>query len=218
MGTVSFGSFIIAVVQLIRAMLEYLEHQTKELQKKHKAVKYIMGALKSCMQCLEKCVKFTTHRAYIYTAMDGKGFCTSVKKVFKALSANGPRFAVVIFFSSFLLFLGKAVIAVGTGVVCYLWLENDLRYKVGGDKALHSTAPVMLVCLVLGYMVASAFMYVYHVAVDTILLCVCKDIDCGTPPYKMPRGIKEYVRKKDRKREKQRKRKKAARREAADND
>ena len=101
------------------------------------------------------------------------------------------RVAVVNLIATLLLFLGKIAIAVGTGVAAYLWLENDLTYKVGGEKALTSPFPVLFVVVCLGYMIASSFMYVYALAIDTILLCFCEDVRDGKP-YFMPKSLKKF--------------------------
>ena len=121
--------------------------------------------------------------------------------------ANMGRVAVVNLISALLLFLGKLAIAVGTGVVAYLWLEHDLAYQAGGDKALHSTAPVVLVTVLLGYMIAASFMYVYDLAIDTILLCFCEDVRDGKP-YFMPKTLKKFFKGAETKKSKKDRRKK----------
>ena len=208
MGTVIFGSFIIALVQLIRAIMMYIDRKTKKLREKNKAMQMLFKIIHCCLWCLEKCLKFLSRNAYIMTAMKGTGFCKSCKDAIMLMIANMGRVAVVNLISALLLFLGKLAIAVGTGVVAYLWLENDLAYKAGGDKALHSTAPVMVVTVLLGYMIATSFMYVYDLAIDTILLCFCEDVRDGKP-YFMPKTLKKFFKGAESKKSKKDRRKKA---------
>ena len=69
LGSVAFGSFIIATVQLFRIMLMALDKHTKQLQEKNKMVKYAMKCMQCCLFCLEKILKFITDYCYIYVAV-----------------------------------------------------------------------------------------------------------------------------------------------------
>ncbi|KAF1772387.1 Choline transporter-like [Phytophthora cactorum] len=57
-GSLAFGSFIIAVVQFIRAALLYLDHQTKDLQQSNLVLKVVMKIVQCCLWCLEKVIAF----------------------------------------------------------------------------------------------------------------------------------------------------------------
>lgn len=60
LGSIAFGSLLIAIVQFIRAILEYINHKTKELQQNNMLVKFLMCCVRCCLWCFEKCVKFIT--------------------------------------------------------------------------------------------------------------------------------------------------------------
>jgi hypothetical protein len=53
----------------------------------------------------------------------------------------------------------------------------------GGKDELESSVVPLLLTIVLAYYVALVFLNVYHLAVETILLCFCEDRSCrkGTP-------------------------------------
>jgi choline transporter-like protein 2/4/5 len=71
LGSVAFGAFIIAIIQLIRFLLEYLDKKTRQLQQQSKLAEWAMCCIKCCMWCLEKIVAFINRNAYILVA--GKG-------------------------------------------------------------------------------------------------------------------------------------------------
>ena len=62
-GSLAFGAFLIALVQLIRIFLEYMNHKLKKSESK--AAKFIMTCLRCCFWCLEKVLKFINRNAYI---------------------------------------------------------------------------------------------------------------------------------------------------------
>ena len=73
LGTAAFGSLIIAIIQMIRIILKYLEHKVKDWEKKGCSgpLLYILKGALSCAQCVlwcfEKCMKFININAYIET-------------------------------------------------------------------------------------------------------------------------------------------------------
>uniref|UniRef100_A0A665W0X8 Choline transporter-like protein n=1 Tax=Echeneis naucrates TaxID=173247 RepID=A0A665W0X8_ECHNA len=62
-GSLAFGSLILSVVQVIRVILEYLDHKLKGAQ--NKCTKFLLSCMKCCFWCLEKCIKFLNRNAYI---------------------------------------------------------------------------------------------------------------------------------------------------------
>ena len=117
LGTAAFGSFIIALIQLVRLILAYIEHLVKKyevrtiklnvkvrnqkewkiLQKKGfgtagKVALVILKAVLACLQCILACferfMKFINVNAYIETAIYGYNFCRAAMKAFKLLVSN----------------------------------------------------------------------------------------------------------------------------------
>ena len=54
LGSIALGSFIVAVVQFIRAILEYVDKKTKRLQDTNPVVKFFMCCVKYCVWYLEQ--------------------------------------------------------------------------------------------------------------------------------------------------------------------
>merc|ERR1711937_917055 len=91
LGSVALGSFIIAVIQLVKYYLMYL---SKQAEKQHnKLLSLIFKCLAYAVYCVEKCVKFLNKNAYIQIALLGKKFCPAAKDAFWLIFRNAGRIA-----------------------------------------------------------------------------------------------------------------------------
>ena len=107
LGSVAFGSFIIALVQLVRIILAYIE---RKLAKRTNACGPLLKCCQCCLWCFEKCLKFLNRNAYIMTAIYGYNFCKAAQKAFSLLTSNILRVAAINSVGTFVLFLGKSLI------------------------------------------------------------------------------------------------------------
>ncbi len=86
-GSLAFGALIIAIIQMIRIILAYIQSKLK----KNKESK-IAHAILTCMQCLfyllEKIFKYINRHAYIEIAIYGYDFCTGACKAVKLILRN----------------------------------------------------------------------------------------------------------------------------------
>eukprot|EP00794_Sanderia_malayensis_P015816 gene15816-17411_t len=193
-GSLAFGSLIIAIIQLIRAGLEYLDHKLNGPGTNPGPVtKFFIKCLKCCFWCFEKFIKFLNKNAYIEIAVYGKNFCVSAKNAFCLLLRNILRAAVLDKVTDFLLFIGRITVTLGVAVGSFYWFKDrkDLNYYL---------APVMIIT-VGAYMIASAFFSVYEMAIDTIFLCFLEDSERhdGSPekPYYMSKPLRKILGKKN---------------------
>ncbi|RLN88348.1 hypothetical protein BBJ28_00000684 [Nothophytophthora sp. Chile5] len=183
-GSLCFGSFVIAFVQFLRLMLEYLDRNTKQLQQGNRIVRVAFLMVRCCLWCFEKCLKFLSKNAYIVIAMKGSSFCAASARSFKLIFKNMARVAVVNSISFFLLFLVKLTVTLAVAITVFallsssssLSLSSDQLALLGGETVTSPLAPVVVAC-VLAWLVASAFVNVYDAAIDTILLCFCEDTE-----------------------------------------
>merc|ERR1719197_1889091 len=88
LGSIAFGSMVIAIVQLIRAILAYLDRKSKKMQDANILVKYLFKCLACCLWCFEKCIKYIATSAYIMVAMKGKSFCPAAVEAVTLLIKN----------------------------------------------------------------------------------------------------------------------------------
>ncbi|KAL5263312.1 hypothetical protein ACHWQZ_G008631 [Mnemiopsis leidyi] len=187
LGTVAFGSCIIAIIQLIRTILAYIQNKTKDSQSE--VVKYLLMCLQCCLWCFEKVMKFINRNAYIYTAFKGSNFCTSCKKVFGLLMSNLVRVGVINCVGSFILFIGKFLVVMVTGILGYFMLSKD-------EQIEYWAIPV-LIASIFAFAVAHTFFSVYEIGIDTIFVCFAEDEtkNDGTPgrEYYMSKNLMQWV-------------------------
>ncbi|XP_070533018.1 choline transporter-like protein 4 [Ptychodera flava] len=198
LGSIAFGSFIIAVIQLIRAMLDYMDHKLKGSE--NRVAKFILKCMKCCFWCLEKFMKFLNKNAYILVAVYGKNFCTSAKNAFFLLMRNIVRVVVLDKITDFLLFMGKLMVTSAVGVASFYfftgqvtWYDDYLAVYFGTVPTLnYFWVPMIVICL-LTYLIASVFFSVYGMAIDTLFLCFLEDLERhdGSPekPYYMSKEL-----------------------------
>jgi len=188
LGSIAFGSFLVAVVQFLRVVLEYIKNQTKGWAERNKCYQIMLKVVTILLWCFEKCIKFITRNAFIMIAMQGHGFCDSCCHAFKLLLTNLIQFVLVSCFSKVVITLGKLAIMASSIMTAYLWLSADSKFQevvpsdtstvndgyAGSAPVTNRAIPLFLVGL-LGYGCAAAFLHVYDLAIGTILLCFCED-------------------------------------------
>lgn len=92
-GTVAFGSLIIAIVRVIRVILEYIDHKLKKFE--NPFTRFIMCCCKCLFWCLESFLKFINKNAFIMCAVHGHNFCKSARDAFSLLLRNVVRVVVL---------------------------------------------------------------------------------------------------------------------------
>ncbi|TYZ65010.1 hypothetical protein PybrP1_004108 [[Pythium] brassicae (nom. inval.)] len=195
-GSLVYGALIIATVQFVRAVLLYVDHQTQGIQQSNTAVKVAMKAVQCCMWCLEKCLKFLSKNAYIMVAMNGRGFCTSAKDAFKTILSNLGQVGTISMVSFLLLGAGKVAIAIACTIAMFAYLEaKPKEFGVGGPREIASPLAPILLTLLLAWFVASSFLGVYEMAIDTILLCFCQDrqVNKASGQFFMSDRLRKFV-------------------------
>ncbi|CAM9698239.1 unnamed protein product [Ectocarpus sp. 4 AP-2014] len=100
-GTAAFGGLIVAIVEMIRAILTYI--QKKAEKSGNKVVQYIACCCVCCFWCLENCLRFINKNAYVQTAIFSTNFCTSARNAFYLIARNIARVAAVSILGEFVL-------------------------------------------------------------------------------------------------------------------
>ncbi|XP_029939050.1 choline transporter-like protein 5-B isoform X3 [Salarias fasciatus] len=196
-GSLAFGSLILAVVQMVRIVLEYLDHKLKGSQ--NGCARFLLCCLKCCFWCLEHFIKFLNRNAYIMIAIYGKNFCTSSKDAFFLLMRNVVRVAVLDKVTDFLLFLGKLLISGSVGVLAFFFFSRKIPIFQEEVPSLNYYWVPILTVIFGSYMIAHGFFNVYAMCVDTLFLCFCEDLErndgSSNRPYYMSLGLHKILRK-----------------------
>jgi choline transporter-like protein 2/4/5 len=88
-GTVAFGSLVIAIIRMLRTILEYIESKLKMYN--NDLTRCLICACKCCLWCLEKFMRFINRNAYIMCAIKSTNFCSSASQAFNLLMRNFVR-------------------------------------------------------------------------------------------------------------------------------
>lgn len=197
LGTLAFGSLIIAIIQFIRIILEYLDHKMKGSE--NPVAKFFLKCLKCCFWCLEKFIKFLNRNAYIMTAVYGRNFCSAAKEAFFLLLRNVVRAVVLDKVCDYVLFISRLLVTAGVGVGAYFWFSGGIDFFQKYNPTLnYYLTPVVVVCIGM-FIIACAFFSVYNMAVDTLFLCFLEDLEMhdGSPekPYFMSKSLMKILNK-----------------------
>ncbi|XP_077966779.1 choline transporter-like protein 1 [Styela clava] len=187
LGSAAFGSLIIAIVQFFRLILAYIQKKMKNVD--NKAAKCVLKCMQCCLACFEKMLKYINRNAFICIAMYGEGFCASAKKALSLLISNAQHVVALNCLSGFCLFLGKVTVVGVVGTLASAWFSEK------STSDISFLFPVIICCLG-AFFIASCFMSVFGMAIDTIFLCFCDDCqrnDGNDRPYYSSQSLRKFM-------------------------
>jgi len=196
LGTVCFGSLIIAIVQMIRIIMMIYINRMKKMEN-NPAMKKIIAVMQCvincCMWCIEKIIGYLNKNAYIMAATHGHSFCTGALKGFMLLMRNFMRVAAINMVTPAIMFFGKLFICLTTFAIVYLASTN-----AAAQLGLMDGAPILtlFICAIIGFGVGDAFMSVVEAAVDCIMLSFLHDSEVNdgkTKPYFMADALQSAI-------------------------
>ena len=180
LGSIVFGSFIIAAIKLIRYILMAIDKYTADAQKKNFLLRLSLKCCMCCMWCLEKTIKFITGYAYIYVALQGSSFCASCMSTFALIMANPAQLAINNLIRTVLGWL--QILAVP--IIC-AWFCNAHLVGRGVEEPLWATTIVAFMAIV----ISMTFATVFACTLDTLFVCACRDKADYNGEY-MPNGLR----------------------------
>ncbi|CAF1532036.1 unnamed protein product, partial [Adineta steineri] len=199
LGTIAFGSLIIAIVKVIRGILEYFEEKVKD--KTGTIARCLFCCCQCCLFCLEKFLKFLNRNAYIITAIYGTRFFTSARRAFHLIVSNPLRLLVIDKVCDFLIFLGKLSITAGMGILAFFFFTHRIAQAEKFVPELHYYIVPLLLIVIGTYIITTCFFSVYAMAVDTLFICAIQDIQLhdsnADHQLMMPKGLKKVFQVKD---------------------
>ncbi|ESO92821.1 hypothetical protein LOTGIDRAFT_232925 [Lottia gigantea] len=198
-GSLAFGALLVAIVQMIRVVLEYIDQKLKASE--NKCAQYCMKCMKCCFWCLEKILRFINKNAYIMIAVYGRNFCTAAKDGFFLIMRNIVRTVVLDNLTDFILFISKLMITGAIGVAAYFWFQGKIPVFNDYIPELNYYLTPVIVLVVGAYLITCSFFNVYNMAVDTLFLCFLEDLERNDgsidKPYYMSKGLQKILSKKN---------------------
>jgi len=195
LGTVAFGSLVIAIIRMIRVVLEYIERKCNKFN--NDLTKCLLCVCQCCLKLLEKFMRFINRNAYIVTAIKSTNFCRSARDAFNLIMRNLVRVVVLDSVVDFLLFLGKVVIVLASGVGSYFVFSGQIPEIKDDIPSLNYFFTPIVFIVIGSYLISSAFFSVYSMAVDTLFLCFLEDLERNDgsveKPYYMRKKLKSIL-------------------------
>lgn len=193
-GSIAFGSLILAIIQLVRIILAYIEkHGKKTGAADNKVAQFAFKCIQCCLACFERFIKFLNKNAYIQIALTGKNFCFAAKDGFLLAAHNPLRYSVLYGITGVFVFFGKVCIGALTALAAYLTITKWDKFS----EQLFSPVIPTLIVLVFAYGVGNVFMTVYGMASETILACFVLDEELGkkknAAPRHCPQSLKNFL-------------------------
>ncbi|CAI9716384.1 Hypothetical predicted protein [Octopus vulgaris] len=203
LGSLAFGSLIVAIVKFIRVILEFISYKLRNSH--NKVARFMLKCFSCCFWCLENFLKFLNKNAYIQIAIHGKSFCVAAKKAFALIMRNPLNTVIMDKVTDLILFLSKLMVTAAVAFIAIAVLQHDPNLSDIQPGYLTQDKPFSILSLsviVIGsYFIADCFFCVYEMAVDTIFLCFTEDTERndGSPdrPYYMSTQLMKILGKKN---------------------
>ena len=110
LGSLAFGSFLIAVVTMLKVIFEYYAKKVEKMSGDNVIVKAMLCYARCMIWCLDACVKFISENAYIQVAINGVSFCEGAKNGFFMMIRNPGTYAAMTIVGWIMTAIGKGVI------------------------------------------------------------------------------------------------------------
>lgn len=90
LGSLALGSLLVAVVQLIRIVLEFMKRRIERSE--NRLAIFVMTTLSVCFYVIEKFVIYMNSKAYVYIAIYGCSFFKAVEGAGSLIGRNSFRY------------------------------------------------------------------------------------------------------------------------------
>lgn len=118
-GTIAFGSFIIAILWFIQLILNYMYQKLKETGQDS----FLFKCAMCFVACFERFMRFFNKHAYIESVLRNYSFCPAAAKCIEVLTTNFLRFAVLSGLVELFLFLGTIILSVCITIIGHFILK-----------------------------------------------------------------------------------------------
>jgi len=183
MGSIAFGSFIIAVVQFIRFIFVSLAKKAAKASGDNAMAKCFIACGDCILRCVEKVCDYLNTAAFAYMAISGDSFCGSAWNGFLLNVKHLLKFSFANFIAKIFTLLGKIGIVVGN-IFSLLFI---MKYITKDSEISSDLAPCVIVGFVT-YLTASIFLGIFDTAVMALMTSLAVDLDAhdGKPQWGPP--------------------------------
>ena len=154
MGSILFGSFILAVVWFIRTIFEYIYKKIKSANGDRplpRVVEWLVTCLRCCLDCCHRFIKYVNMNAYCQVALTGEGFCMAAMNGFCLILKNSAAFIFTGGLGGFFNLIGKLTVCVLNMIIAWCILDAGDTDLV---KDVNSPVGPLIIVFILTYMIA----------------------------------------------------------------
>jgi hypothetical protein len=181
-GTAAFGALVLAIIKFIKWWIQLMVNEIQKANGENKCLKYILMCVMCIVHCFERCIKYLSKNAYLYSTIRGTSFCWSAYKSFVLLWNNFARFGATGISSAVIMLFGKLAIMMTSTLAVYYSIEYNSDYQnIESENNISNMGQffITFVVLCMSYVVAEIFFGVYNIATDSIMICYCFDVEDG---------------------------------------
>lgn len=176
-GSLAFGAVFITIYQIIRYILVYISRTIEKYEgNSNCCLSMFSNCLRLCICCCGEILKYVTTSAYIIVGIEGRGLLDSISMTQTLLMKNIVTLGVLNGVSIALTIIQKLLIACMSTFFAYIWLSYDKRYQSGGKWELYNIYILLVIIMILSYIIAAAFVNIYNIIINSLILCYCKDL------------------------------------------
>lgn len=174
LGSLLFGSFLIALVWIVRIVYEYIERKIKaEGANIAPPIAFLLKIFKCCLDCCNRFVKYINQNAYCQVVLTGEPFCIAAVSGFLLILKHAATFGFTKGVGGLFNMLGKLVVSVGNVTICYF----ILTFWPEEYEKINSPIGPLIIVFIISYIIATLFMSLYDNTSTCILHCLYADID-----------------------------------------
>lgn len=170
LGSLAFGSFVVTILYILRAILSSLE-SAAELEG-NCIMACIAACLHCCLVCYSRFIEFLNKNAYMDIAINSTTFCTGAQNALQVISSE---IAAVAFLNGACWVFNIAGYGLITGVGTFLvWLMvRSLWFfnNVESSTYIHDPVAICFLAGLICFVAAVGFMHMFDMISDTMLFC-----------------------------------------------
>lgn len=175
LGSLAFGSFIIAFCRFVQFVLGMLAKQA------HQEGNAVMEALAKILACIIECFKrtmeFLNKNAYIDIAIHSNSFCHAAWEAFTKIVTNAGKYGFLNGATEIIKVIGLFVITLEGILFSFALTKIGTFNDTTSSYYLENPYAVIGLCGILSAVIAYSFMMIFDMVSDTLLYCFVDSTD-----------------------------------------
>ena len=158
--------------------------------KENPVAKAVVWAIRCCIWCLDKYVKYINKNVYIQCALQSKNFCSSAMESFYLMIRHMGKFSTMGLISGLMSMIGKGLVA---GLSAWITI---MAVEAKYPEVKKPIVPAVFVG-VMGFYVSGIFIGIWDYASLAILHCFILDNDTQGDKAKTPESLQPFLEEND---------------------